>query len=175
MKLKIHIIGGPGSGKTWMARRLSGIYNIPRFDLDDIFWDKDAHHYGVKASPKKRNSALAKILSSRSWIIEGVYYSWLKDSFELADLIIILNTSIWLRDARILRRFLKRKLGMFTTKKESLTDLQKLIRWNHGYDDNNLKPALAFVSEYKDKIIFTRNESQIIREISYRNLTTNTT
>lgn len=173
MKLKIHIIGGPGSGKTWIAHQLSGVYSVPTFDLDDIFWDKNAHHYGVKAPPKKRNSELKKILSNRSWIVEGVYYSWLKDSFHLADLIIILKTSIWLRDARILRRFVKRKLGMITTKKESLNDLQRLIKWNHGYDNNNLKTALAFVSEYQDKIIFPRNQNQIIREINLRKLTTN--
>ena len=175
MNLKIHIIGGPGSGKTWIARQLSGVYNIPAFDLDDIFWEKNAPHYGIKSPPEKRDSELKEILSKRSWIIEGVYYSWLTDSFHLADLIIILKTSIWLRDVRIVRRFAKRKLGMITTKRESLRDLQKLIKWNHGYDSNNLKPALDLVSEYQDKIIFPQNESQIISEINLRNLTTKNT
>jgi adenylate kinase family enzyme len=175
VNLKIHITGGPGSGKTWIAHKLSGTYNIPAFDLDHIFWEKNARHYGIKAPPEKRDSELKKILSNRSWIIEGVYYSWLRDSFHLADLIIILKTSIWLRDVRIIRRFVKRKLGMITTKRESLSDLQKLIKWNHGYDNNNLKPALDFVSEYQDKIIFPQNESQIIREIDLRKLTTNHT
>ena len=173
--MRIHIIGGPGSGKTWIACQLSEAYRVPRFDLDDIFWDKNAHHYGIKAPPEKRNSDLKKILSKRSWIIEGVYYSWLKDSFHLADLIIILKTSLWLRDVRILRRFVKRKLGMTPTKKESFNDLQKLIRWNHSFDASNLKPALAFISEYQDKIIFPRNERQIIRQINLRNLKTNHT
>jgi adenylate kinase family enzyme len=175
VNLKIHIIGGPGSGKTWIARQLSGTFKIPAFDLDDIFWEKDACHYGIKAPPEKRDFELKQILSNRSWIIEGVYYSWLKASFHLADLIIILKTPIWLRDVRIVRRFVKRKLGMITTKRESLNDLQKLIKWNHGFDNNNLKPALDFVSEYQDKLIFPQSESQIIREINLRNLTTNLT
>ena len=173
--MKIHIIGGPGSGKTWIAHQLSGVYNVPAFDLDDIFWDKNADHYGVKAPVKKRDAELKKILCNRSWIIEGVYYSWLRESFHLSDLIIILKTSVWLRDVRILRRFMKRKLGMIKTKKESLTDLQRLIKWNHAYDNDNLKPALAFVSRYQDKIIFPQNGNQIISEISFRNLSTNYT
>ena len=96
-----------------------------------------------------------------------------KGQLSISGSIIILKTSIWLRDVRIVRRFVKRKLGMITTKRESFNDLQKLIIWNHGYDNNNLKPALDFVSEYQDKIIFPQNESQIIREINFRNLTKN--
>ena len=41
--MKIHIIGGPGSGKTWLADRLSAEFNVPAFDLDDIFWDRKWH------------------------------------------------------------------------------------------------------------------------------------
>ena len=37
-KLVLSLVGPPGSGKTWLARQLSGAYNIPAFDLDDIFW-----------------------------------------------------------------------------------------------------------------------------------------
>ena len=37
--MKIRIIGCSGSGKTYLAKRLSKKYNIPNFDLDDIQWD----------------------------------------------------------------------------------------------------------------------------------------
>ena len=36
---KIHIIGGPGSGKSYIAKKLSTLYNIKAYDLDDLFWD----------------------------------------------------------------------------------------------------------------------------------------
>jgi adenylate kinase family enzyme len=51
--MKIHIIGGPGCGKTWLAQHLSTKFNVPTFDLDDIFWDRSANRYGIKASTKK--------------------------------------------------------------------------------------------------------------------------
>ena len=41
--MKIRIIGCSGSGKTYLAKRLSKKYNIPNFDLDDIQWDRSGH------------------------------------------------------------------------------------------------------------------------------------
>ncbi|MDF2572890.1 MAG: hypothetical protein K0R22_2937 [Sporomusa sp.] len=35
----IHIIGGPGSGKTYMAENISRKSGISCYGLDDIFWD----------------------------------------------------------------------------------------------------------------------------------------
>ena len=40
--MKIHIIGGSGSGKTYLAENLSKKYGIRHYDLDDLQWDNDA-------------------------------------------------------------------------------------------------------------------------------------
>jgi adenylate kinase family enzyme len=163
--MKIHIIGGPGGGKTWLAKHLSHKYNVPTFDLDDIFWDRNAGRYGVKAAPEKRDSDLNAILNKNSWIVEGVYYSWLMRSFQLSDRIIVLKTSTRLRAVRIIKRFIKRKTGLIKSKKESLSDLWQLLKWNHGFDRNNLKPALRIIADFQDKVIYYENLSQISKEI----------
>lgn len=59
---KIHIIGGPGSGKTFSADKLSKMHNIPTYDLDDIFWDRATNDYRKRATEKVRSQALADIL-----------------------------------------------------------------------------------------------------------------
>lgn len=46
--MKIHIIGCSGSGKTYLANKLSKKYNISHFDLDDIQWDNNAKEYGKR-------------------------------------------------------------------------------------------------------------------------------
>jgi adenylate kinase family enzyme len=85
---KIHIIGGPGSGKSYLAKKLSGRYSIPCYDLDDIFWDKNQREY-IRTPEEARQKKLSTILKNDSWIIEGVYYKWLADSFEDADKIVV--------------------------------------------------------------------------------------
>ena len=89
--MKIHIIGCSGSGKTYLANALSKKYNIPHFDLDDIQWDNSAKAYGTKRPPDERKALLQEILLKHDWIIEGVYYSWVQQSFDEADKIYVLD------------------------------------------------------------------------------------
>ncbi|OEF98817.1 hypothetical protein BHF71_10850 [Vulcanibacillus modesticaldus] len=96
--VKIHIIGGPGSGKSYIGEELSKNLNINRYDLDDIFWDNKSKTYGNRNSSEKRNRDLEKILKEQSWIIEGVYFSWLNESFNKADYIFVLKPNVYLRD-----------------------------------------------------------------------------
>ena len=158
---KIHIIGGPGSGKSYIATKIAATYNLPVFDLDDIFWDRNAIRYGVKASDEERDEALTHILASAAWIIEGVYYRWLSRSFEAADLIIVLAPSVWRRDWRILKRFVKRKLSHSTSKKETLADLWGLLTWNHSYDTDNLRRARLFMAHLSDKVCECKSMSDV--------------
>ncbi len=44
---------------------------MPVFDLDDLFWDRCADHYGIRAHEAEREQGLAKILERESWIIES--------------------------------------------------------------------------------------------------------
>ena len=46
--MKIRIIGCSGSGKTYLAKRLSEKYTIPSYDLDDIQWDNSQNSYESK-------------------------------------------------------------------------------------------------------------------------------
>ena len=162
---KIHIIGGPGSGKTYFAKRLSTSLDIPHYDLDNIFWDKTVNKYGIKNSADKRKEELNKILDQEEYIIEGVYYDWLEESFASADLIIILETSVWIRDWRIIKRFIKRKTGVIQTKKETLKDILALLRWNHNYDKRNLKNALELVKKHNNNIVFAKSYENIVSKL----------
>lgn len=147
MKPRIHIIGGPGSGKSYAAFALSARLGVPAYDLDDLFWDRSAPNYGVRAQTAVRDQQLAAIVARDGWIIEGVYYGWLTPSFAAADRIIALTPSIWVRHWRVMNRFVLRKFGRMPSKKEeSLADLWRLLRWSHVYDLQHLSPARAAVT-----------------------------
>jgi adenylate kinase family enzyme len=165
MLQRIHIIGGPGSGKTYAARKLSHHLNIPAYDLDDLFWDITAGSYGVRMAEADRSAKLDAILDNKKWIIEGVYYHWLRRSFEQADCTFVLRPNVYLRDWHILKRFGSRKLGIAKTKSETLLDLCQLIRWNHGYDEDNLKRALEFMHELQAKTVLCSCGDDLIKRV----------
>jgi adenylate kinase family enzyme len=163
---KIHIVGGPGSGKSFISAKLSRLYGLPAFDLDDLFWDRYADRYGIKASPEERDHALTRILDGSAWIIEGVYYGWLSRSFAEAERIIILTPSVTTRDWRICKRFLLRKMGLVPRKKkESLGDLWELLTWNHRYDGGQLRDARVAISHLQDKIVECQTFHEVVRAL----------
>jgi adenylate kinase family enzyme len=147
MKPRIHLIGGPGSGKSYAAAVLSAQFDVPAYHLDDLFWDRLATSYGVRTDSTVRDQELASIVSRDGWIIEGVYYGWLAPSFAAADIIIALTPSIVIRQWRVVKRYALRKAGReASSKNESLVDLWQLLRWGHTYDVQMLAPARSAVT-----------------------------
>lgn len=159
--MKIHIIGGSGSGKTYLARLLSQKYNIPRYDLDDLFWDNSSNQYGKKNPPEKRDALLKSVLQNNDWILEGVYYSWLIESFEKADSIIILDIPKRIYKPRIIRRFFKRKLGLEHGKKETVKSLLDLLKWTDKFQKVNLPKIYTMLEKYNSKTIILRSARQV--------------
>ena len=159
--MKIRIIGCSGSGKTWLARRLSQKYGIPHYDLDAIQWDDRAETYGVKMPVERRTALLAEILAREDWIIEGVYYAWVLQSFEDADRIYVLDVPKRVYIYRILKRFLRRKLGLEKGKKETLDSLRKLLAWTDTFHKKNLPEIRAIAEQYPEKVCWLRTRRDV--------------
>ena len=163
--MKIHIIGCSGTGKTYFAKALSKKYNIPHFDLDDIQWDNNSDGYGVKMPTDKRDELLKQILNKDAWIIEGVYYAWVLESFEQADIIYVLDMPKYLYKSIIIIRFLKRKVGIEKGKKETLKSLYNLLKWTNKYQDKNLKEITRILKQYESKVVWISDRKEIDRII----------
>lgn len=162
---RIHFIGGSGSGKSYLARKFAKEFSLPTLDLDDIFWSKEAEAYGTKTSDTERDDALRTFLQHPNWIVEGVFYRWLLPSFTHATHILVLTTPLWLRQVRIVRRSIRRRLGFESSKKESLRDLWQLLAWNRGYDHDNLARALTMLDEHGLRYVKCRNPHEVVRAL----------
>ena len=159
--MKIHIIGCSGTGKTYLARKLSKKYNIQHYDLDDIQWDNSADGYGLKMPVNKREELLKQILIQESWIIEGVYYAWVTESFQMADVIYVLDIPSYIYKYRIIIRFIKRKLGIEKGKNETFKSVYNLLKWTNKYQNNNLKEIKKILKEYESKVIWISDSREI--------------
>ena len=159
--MKIHIIGCSGSGKTFLAKALSEKYTFQHFDLDDIQWDNNAAGYGVKMPIEKRTELLNNILKNDSWIIEGVYYAWVGKCFEDADKIYVLDIPKRVYTYRIIKRTIKRKLGLEKGKKESLKSVYNLLKWTNTFQNKSMVEIRKILSVYPEKTIWLKTSKDV--------------
>ena len=162
--MKIHIIGCSGAGKTYLANALAKKYNIPHFDLDDIQWDNNAEGYGTKRPLEERNALLQEVLNNNEWVIEGVYYAWVQQSFDEADKIYVLDMPRYLYKSRIIIRSIKRKLGIQQGKRETLKSVYNLLKWTETFQNKNLKEIKTILEKYENKVIWLSSKKDV-REI----------
>lgn len=155
--MKIHIIGCSGTGKTYLAKKLSNKYNIPYYDLDNIYWDNSSEKYGIKTEVEKRDKLLQKILEKDDWIIEGIYYKWLEQSFKNADIIYVLDLPKYIYKFRIIKRFIKRKLKLEAGKKETL----KSLLGTDKFQNEDMKEIIKILEKYKEKVYFIKDKNEI--------------
>ena len=163
--MKIHIIGCSGTGKSYLAGRLSEKYSIPCFDLDNIYWDNNSDKYGTKMPLEIRDMTLQEVLQKDSWIIEGVYYSWVQESFEKANVVYVLDIPSYIYKTRIIVRFIKRKLGIESGKKETIKSLFDLLKWTDVFQKKNLKEIKRILSNYEDKVVWIKKVQEVDRII----------
>ncbi len=163
--MKIHIIGESGSGKTTVAKQLVSQHNIPLLELDDIFWDNNVKGYGQKRDKEERHKLLKDFMQNSNYIIEGIYFSWLYESFENADKIYVLDVNIHIRNFRILKRFLLRKLGVLASKGETFKSIINLIKWNFENLKKGKENINTLKEKYFNKVIILKNDKDINKVI----------
>lgn len=100
-EIRIHILGGPGSGKTSFARYLSARFSVPLYDLDQLGHGNRTADYVDDAF---------SIAEQPRWVTEGIYLIWTDPLLYRANYIVLLDvpwpTAAW----RILRRHIRRSL-----------------------------------------------------------------
>jgi len=127
---KVHIIGPAGSGKTTISSHLAEHYAIPHLNLDDIAWDKHARPYSKKAAPQIRDAELKRFMKNSAYIIEGSYYKWGFESWKNADIILFLTPPFYVTLFRLVRRYIKRRLGLEKAHHGTLKQFVGMICWN---------------------------------------------
>ncbi|MEM7506410.1 MAG: adenylate kinase [Pseudomonadota bacterium] len=97
---RISVIGNAGSGKTRLARLLGGRLGLPVIHLDRHFFLP-----GWVARPEPDWAAVvARFAGAESWVIDGNHITYFGARHQRADLILWLDTPVWLSLWRVIRR-----------------------------------------------------------------------
>ena len=160
MKLsKIFIMGIAGSGKTYLASKISKKLQIKSHELDEIIFNKNNF---IRIDDKKRDEKIKKILKHKKWIIEGSYTKeWVNPMIKEADLIIALKIHPFKTKQRIIMRFIKRKIKK-GKRFESLKDFFNLIKHsNKTVSKRKIDHTKELAEKNKKKLLILRNKRQI--------------
>ena len=135
--VRIHIVGGPGSGKTTLARQIARQLDAPAYDLDVVAFENGA---GAKRGLDERLRDVQCILAQPAWVTEGIYLWWTLALMESADAIVWLDVPWRVAAWRIVTRHVRAELA-HNNKHRGWLKLARFVMWTRGYYVRTDEPA----------------------------------
>ena len=167
---RIHFAGGPASGKSTAARRVSAELGLPLIELDTVLRDADDD---VERG-ENRASALA---GQRAWVSEGAYLGWAQPLLERADIVLWLDVPWRVASYRIIARHLKADLSR-NNQYPGWRRLKKFWTWSYRYYHDShpqtlnkwgvpltRSHALQELRQYGDKLVVCRTMREVSRTL----------
>ncbi len=184
---RIHIIGGPGSGKTTLAREIAVYLQIEAYELDKIAFTGPEFEERPLAD---RIADVHAIASRPAWVTEGLFVQWTDELMTQASIVVWLDHVNWERSTwRIMKRFVKlairevkrrRGLEKFTRFADYARHMKQLVQslfasraYYGGYPSRSTQRiesrpiTAAFLKPYKDKVIHCQSDKSLDAFIEY--------
>ena len=159
--MKIFITGNSGAGKSTLADKIGEYYTLKVCHLDNIVWQDSQ-----KTSYESRRERLDIFLQNEDWVIEGMSHSeWVYKAYEKADYIFLLDTSEIVSNARIIKRYIKKKLHIDKNFREDIKYLKNLFKIKKDFKKNEIPKMLEMMENYSDKFYIIKSEKQLVKVI----------
>ena len=149
---RISVLGGSGSGKSYLSAKLATIYSLPVTHIDSIYYLAD---WGI---PKKSVflGKFESILKSDCWIIDGNFMEFsFKKRIEYSDMVIFLDYNRFVCLLSIIRRYFKDRGKTRSDLAEGCFEglsysYIKDVLWEFPHKDR--KELVKFLSIYPQKV-----------------------
>lgn len=84
---RILVLGCAGSGKSYLAKKLSKIFNLPVYHLDLLYW----RPHWTTAPEDEFKQGVVEIVNKEKWIIDGNYSGTLEARLKRANRVYFLD------------------------------------------------------------------------------------
>jgi adenylate kinase family enzyme len=184
---RIHIIGGPGSGKTTLAHEIGACLGIEAHELDQIaFTGRDFAERPIS----ERMADIYLIAHRPAWVTEGLFVLWTDELLASANMIVWLDHVSWKRGFwRITHRFFRSALheaktrqglerfGRFSDYARHMKQLIQVFFSSRAYyaarpsqsggQMESRSSTAAVLASYQDKVIHCYNDEAVEVFIDY--------
>lgn len=152
---RVSVVGCPGSGKSSVARRLSGVLGAPCVELDALHWGPD---WSAPTDEEFRVKVRAAT-SGDTWIVDGNYQNKIGTLvWERADTVVWVNPSRWTVMWRVLCRTVRRVLTRQELWSGNREDWRALAFWRG--EDSILWWAWTSYAHYEELYASAMREEQ---------------
>ena len=155
---KIAIIGGPGTGKSTLAKILGKEMKLPVYHIDGIHHLKN---WEIRPT-QERDAIISEKVKEPKWIIDGTYKATLEERVINADLVIFLDYSTIAKLKGIISRYFKNK----GQEKPEIPGCKEKMDWEFiqltmKWNKTKRKIVKDILDRYKDKkiLIFKNRRS----------------
>lgn len=169
---RLHITGGPGSGKTTLAHWAADCLGAPCYELDAVGYEGGA---GAERPLAARLADIQRIASQPAWVTEGIFLGWTAALFESADCIVWLDLPWRLAAWRIFSRHVRAELRG-NNRHSGWLKLYRFMRWCQGYytaatvieaisqdhdiSENRVTLA-AYLGQFSDKVVRCQTPAEV--------------
>ncbi|MDA8193880.1 MAG: AAA family ATPase [Thermaerobacter sp.] len=154
---RIVLVGPPGSGKSYVAQRLSERFGVPWHDLND-------HRLGDLRA--LQIAYQREVLAHPRWICEHVTLGPWRAIYQAADRIYLIQPRVCLRDARILMRHWQKLRGIpFKGHPPPRWPLlARVLRINHRYDRFIYPQLVNDLADFSRRVVRVRRNTDVLRD-----------
>lgn len=167
--MKITIIGPSSGGKSTLARKIGTKFNIPRLEIDKLWFYYGGHKLSLRKNStieqkelvRERIMADVKSFLSQydNWVIDGTYSKIQRLIANEADTVIYINRPLYKRVFSHLKRiFWNDNRHPEITIWEDIKFTKTIIKRWTKVENERLN---SLCSEYKDKLVILKNFKEI--------------
>ncbi len=141
------IIGNSGSGKSWLAARLTEGLTIRKVNLDTIVWQPGG--FNQKRPQHEIDLAIQTLAQEPSWVVEGVFGALAEQLLDAADTLLFLDL-----DWSVCRGSLLSRGSQSVRQRDAVAaeeNFQQLLVWASEYGQRASKSSRHFHRELFDR------------------------